>query len=139
MMTVHRRHPLAAVAVLALTAAGAWAADKPLKVFVLAGQSNMQGHARTTTFDSLADDPKTAPLLKEMRGPDGKPRVCDRVWISSVGCLGDAYTDLTEARIPPVPSAEIRTVKPRPGDPTGAFLLGGVGGNGGPAQRMRRT
>jgi Carbohydrate esterase, sialic acid-specific acetylesterase len=70
---------------------------KPLKVFILAGQSNMQGHASVATFDSLADDPKTAPLLKEMRGPDGKPRVCERVWISSVGCLGDAYSDLTEA------------------------------------------
>jgi hypothetical protein len=69
---------------------------KPLKVFILAGQSNMQGHAHISTFDSMADDPKTAPLLKEMRGPDGKPKVCDRVWISSVGCLGDAYSDLRE-------------------------------------------
>jgi alpha-galactosidase len=73
-------------------------AAKPLKVFILAGQSNMQGHAAISTFDSLADDPKSAPLLKEMRGPDGQPRVCERVWISSVGCLGDAYSDLTEAK-----------------------------------------
>lgn len=71
---------------------------KPLKVFILAGQSNMQGHAGVSTFDSMARDPKTAPLLKEMRGPDGKPRVCENVWISSVGCLGDAYSDLTEAK-----------------------------------------
>lgn len=71
-------------------------AKAPLKVFILAGQSNMQGHARVTTFDSLADDPKTAPLLQEMRDPDGKPRVCDRVWITSVGCLGNAYDDLRE-------------------------------------------
>ena len=70
----------------------------PLKVYILAGQSNMQGHASISTFDSLADDPKTAPLLKEMRGPDGKPRVCDNVWISSIGCLGDAYADMTEAK-----------------------------------------
>ena len=73
-------------------------ATKPLKVFILAGQSNMQGHAAISTFDSMADDPKTAPLLKEMLGPDGKPRVCENVWITSVGCLGDAYTDLTEAK-----------------------------------------
>ncbi len=46
---------------------------KPLKVFILAGQSNMQGHARISTFESLADDPKTAPLLKEMLGANGKP------------------------------------------------------------------
>lgn len=71
---------------------------KPLKVFILAGQSNMQGHASLTTFDSMADDPKTAPLLKDMLDKDGKPRVCEKVWISSVGCLGDAYTDLTEAK-----------------------------------------
>lgn len=70
----------------------------PLKVYILAGQSNMQGHASLSTFDALADDPKTAPLLKEMRGPDGKPRVCDHVWISSIGCLGDAYADMTEAK-----------------------------------------
>ena len=56
-----------------------------LKVFVLAGQSNMQGHASISTFDSLAYDPKTAPFLREMRGPDGAPRVCEDVWISSIG------------------------------------------------------
>jgi hypothetical protein len=78
--------------------APATAADKPLKVFILAGQSNMQGHAKVSTFDSLAADPKTAPLLKEMRGPDGKPKVCEQVWISSVGCLGDAYSDLREKK-----------------------------------------
>jgi len=71
---------------------------KPLKVFILAGQSNMQGHASITTFDSMADDPKTAPLLKEMRTADGKPKVCEKVWITSIGCLGDAYSDLTEAK-----------------------------------------
>ncbi len=72
------------------------AADKPLKVYILAGQSNMQGHAQIATFDSMADDPKTAPLLKKMRDVDGKPKVCDKVWITSIGCLGDAYTDLKE-------------------------------------------
>ena len=55
---------------------------KPLKVYILAGQSNMQGHAKVETFDYIGDSPETAPLLKEMRGPDGKPRVCDTVWIS---------------------------------------------------------
>ena len=84
--------------VLAVAASGATAADKPLKVFILAGQSNMQGHASVSTFDSLADDPKTAPLLKEMHAPDGKPRVCEKVWISSVGCLGDRYSDLKEQK-----------------------------------------
>jgi hypothetical protein len=40
---------------------------KPLKVYILAGQSNMQGHVNVSTFESMADDPKTAPILKEMR------------------------------------------------------------------------
>lgn len=72
------------------------ARPKRLKVFILAGQSNMQGHAKVSTFDDMAIDPKTAPLLKEMRGKDGQPVVCDNVWITSVGCLGNAYDDLRE-------------------------------------------
>ena len=55
---------------------------KPLKVFILAGQSNMEGHAQISTFDYIGKDPKTAPLLKEMRNSDGTPRVCDKVWMS---------------------------------------------------------
>lgn len=58
------------------------AEKKPLKVFILAGQSNMEGHARIETFDYIGDDPATAPLLKQMRGADGKPTVCNHVWIS---------------------------------------------------------
>ena len=55
---------------------------KPLKVFILAGQSNMEGHAEVRTFDYIGKDPLTAPILKEMRNPDGTPRVCDKVWMS---------------------------------------------------------
>lgn len=55
---------------------------KPVKVFILAGQSNMEGHAAISTFDYIGKDPLTAPLLKEMRNPDGTPRVCDKVWMS---------------------------------------------------------
>ena len=55
---------------------------KPLKVFILAGQSNMEGHAEIRTFDYIGKDPLTAPILKEMRNPDGTPRVCDKVWMS---------------------------------------------------------
>ena len=55
---------------------------KPLKVFILAGQSNMEGHARVETFDYIGDDPATAPLLKMMRGADGKPAVAENAWIS---------------------------------------------------------
>jgi len=55
---------------------------KPLQVFILAGQSNMEGHAKIETFDYIGDDPATAPLLKMMRTDDGQPRVCDHTWIS---------------------------------------------------------
>ena len=84
------------LAALLLCGIAPCAIAKPLKVFILAGQSNMQGHAAVSTFDYIGDDPATAPLLKKMRGTDGKPRSCDKVWISSIGCLGDAYSDLTE-------------------------------------------
>ncbi|MFO0939994.1 MAG: sialate O-acetylesterase [Pirellulales bacterium] len=55
---------------------------QPLKVFILAGQSNMEGHAEIRTFDYIGKDPATAPLLKEMLNADGTPRVCDKVWMS---------------------------------------------------------
>jgi len=79
----------------------AFAAGKLLKVYILSGQSNMEGQARIETFDYIGDDPKTAPLLKQMRGPDGKPRVCKRVWISYLtgspdrGMLGEGFGRLT--------------------------------------------
>ncbi len=58
------------------------ASAKPLKVYILAGQSNMEGHAAVRTFDYIGMDPETAPLLQEMRDADGTPRVCEQVWIS---------------------------------------------------------
>ena len=39
---------------------------KPLKVFVLAGQSNMQGHAKISTFEHIGMDPATQPMLADM-------------------------------------------------------------------------
>jgi len=79
---------------LAALLTGAQAAPVPakgkLEVFILVGQSNMEGHAKVETFDYIGDDPATAPLLKQMRGADGKPRVCDNVWISYFTGLGEA-------------------------------------------------
>ncbi|MDP6355848.1 MAG: sialate O-acetylesterase [Planctomycetota bacterium] len=60
----------------------AFAEKRPLKVFILAGQSNMEGHAAVRTFDYIGRDPKTAPILREMRNEDGTPRECEKVWIS---------------------------------------------------------
>ncbi|MFW6169435.1 MAG: sialate O-acetylesterase [Planctomycetota bacterium] len=67
-------------------------ATAPLKVFILAGQSNMQGHAHIKTFDAMSLDPKTAPILEEMRNADGTPRVCEKAWISSIGCAEEEQT-----------------------------------------------
>ena len=75
--------------VFSLTAVGPAAEPKPLRVFILAGQSNMEGHAKVETFDYIGDDPATAPLLKQMRDDDGRPRVCDNVWISYFTGEGD--------------------------------------------------
>ncbi len=71
-----------AVVVTAFCCGIAMADGEPLKVYILAGQSNMEGQAWIETFDYIGDDPATAPLLKEMRGPDGTPRVCETVSIS---------------------------------------------------------
>jgi alpha-galactosidase len=79
---------LSALCALTLTST-ALATDNKLKVFILAGQSNMQGHAKVSTFEHIGMDPETAPMLADMMGPDNKPKICERVWISSIGCAGD--------------------------------------------------
>ena len=61
------------------------AEKKPLQVYILAGQSNMQGHAKISTIEHAGMDPATKPMFELMMGSEGKPRVCDRVWISSIG------------------------------------------------------
>ncbi|KAF0172449.1 MAG: hypothetical protein FD161_4028 [Limisphaerales bacterium] len=82
-----------------LAAALCWGAGvagaAPLKVFILAGQSNMQGHAKASTFEHIGMDPATKPMLDAMLGPDGKPKVCERVWISSIGCGPDEKAEQT--------------------------------------------
>ena len=65
---------------------------QPLRVFILAGQSNMQGHAQVRTFAHIGMDPATKSLLAEMQNADGSPRILDRVWISSIGCADSEQT-----------------------------------------------
>lgn len=57
---------------------------KPLKIYLLVGQSNMQGHAAERTLEHLGMDPKTVPLLKAIQNADGSAKVHDQVWISSI-------------------------------------------------------
>ena len=56
-------------------------AKGPLKVFILAGQSNMQGQAILKTLDHLGEDPKYGHLLKKLKNADGSYTVRDDVWI----------------------------------------------------------
>ena len=82
-------YPYLAAILTALVVAFPGAAAKPLKVFILVGQSNMEGPANISTFDYLGDDPATVPLLARMRGADGKPVTCEGAWISYLTGVGD--------------------------------------------------
>ncbi|MCH8823274.1 MAG: sialate O-acetylesterase [Planctomycetes bacterium] len=53
----------------------------PIKVFVLAGQSNMQGHGLLRTIDWLGEDEEYGHLLKTLKNEDGSWSVRDDVWI----------------------------------------------------------
>ena len=79
------RYPLFAWLVMAACAVTA----KPLQVYILVGQSNMEGHAKVETIDYIGEDPATAPLLKRMLGPDGKPAAAKNVWITYLTGSGD--------------------------------------------------
>ena len=76
-------------ALLVVFAAPASAADKPVKVFVLAGQSNMEGHGFVPSdpkrnegkgsLEYITKQPATADQFKHLRGKDGKWAVRDDV------------------------------------------------------------
>ena len=57
---------------------------KPIKVYLLVGQSNMQGHAAERTLGHLGMDSKTVPLLRAIQNADGSAKVHDQIWISSI-------------------------------------------------------
>lgn len=68
---------------------------KPLKVFVLVGQSNMQGHAHVRTLEHVGMDPETAPILHDLTDSNGKPRVSENVWITYLSSQGVVSGQLT--------------------------------------------
>jgi hypothetical protein len=70
-----------------LTGPAAAAADKPVKVFLLAGQSNMEGKAKNSLLDHQATDEKTKALFAHLR-KDGKWIVRDDVFIKYLGRHG---------------------------------------------------
>jgi hypothetical protein len=56
------------------------AADKPIKVFILAGQSNMEGKAKMSLLDYQLAQPATRPLFAHFQ-KDGKWAEREDVWI----------------------------------------------------------
>jgi len=56
---------------LAGLVSGVQAAEKKVKVFILAGQSNMEGHGQIRSLDILGRHPKYGHLLKKLKNPDG--------------------------------------------------------------------
>jgi alpha-galactosidase len=90
--------PVSAILSCVLLAVGsgvAPAAEKPVKVFVLAGQSNMEGHGFITadpkrnegkgSLQFLVKNAATADKFKHLVGKDGKWAVRDDVWIHYLG------------------------------------------------------
>jgi len=47
------------------------AAEKMVKVFVLAGQSNMEDHGQVRSLDHLGEHPKHGDLLKKLKNANG--------------------------------------------------------------------
>ena len=66
-----------------LCVASAIAADppKPLKVFILAGQSNMEGKAKVSLLDYQASQEATKGIYEHLRTTDGKWRERDDVYV----------------------------------------------------------
>ena len=83
------------MAVMSLLTAAVAADPKPLKVYLMAGQSNMEGHAHARVIDYLGDDPATAELLSQIKAEDGSFRFIKDTWISYLtgvdGRMGDHY------------------------------------------------
>jgi hypothetical protein len=58
------------------------ASEAPLKVYIMAGQSNMQGSAHFRTFKAIGDDPETSALLNVILDQNGDPVLCGNAWIT---------------------------------------------------------
>ncbi|MCR4413627.1 MAG: sialate O-acetylesterase [Thermoguttaceae bacterium] len=73
----------ALVLAVLLSACPAWAGDGngKVKVFILAGQSNMEGFGHIRTLAHLGDDPQYGGLLKKIRNDDGSWVVRDDVFV----------------------------------------------------------
>lgn len=70
-------------------------AQTPLKVFVLVGQSNMEGHAKISTLPHIGIDPDGKAMMSEILADDGKSKLIDDVWISYLSSKGVKSGQLT--------------------------------------------
>jgi hypothetical protein len=69
----------------ALAASLVPSAAKPLKVYIMAGQSNMQGRARDHTLPDMKNHPDTAHMADKMIDEKGGFRPIKDVWIAAMG------------------------------------------------------
>lgn len=75
------RRVILAVAIAWVATTATLAAEKPVKVFIFCGQSNMQGHAKIPTLDWIGKDKTQSALLDKIKGKDGEWRVREGAWI----------------------------------------------------------
>jgi len=68
------------------------AARGPVKVFILAGQSNMEGKATASTLEPVIADPKTHDQFKHLK-QGGKWAVRDDVWVTFLCKGGESAVD----------------------------------------------
>ncbi len=79
-----RQSAIAIIGAILFLALGAQtrAADRRVKVFILAGQSNMEGHGDVRSLPVLGEHPKLGHLLKKLQDKDGAWAVRDDVTIA---------------------------------------------------------
>jgi hypothetical protein len=85
--------PVAVIVSGLLALAGAASAGDKFKVFILAGQSNMEGKGKDSLAEHQAGDPATAELFKHLRN-DGGWKVRDDAWVKFLerhGALSVGY------------------------------------------------
>ena len=85
---INLKRSLLAVALMSVAGWQVSAQEMPLKVFLLVGQSNMQGHAHIRTLAHLGMDEKTKPILDEILEQNGEPKVFNDVWVSYLSSNG---------------------------------------------------
>ncbi|MDG2083966.1 MAG: hypothetical protein P8K66_03255 [Planctomycetota bacterium] len=59
--------------------------EQPVQVFILAGQSNMEGKGAVNTLPQLGDDPECGHLLADIKNAEGSWRVRDDVFVDNLG------------------------------------------------------